>query len=153
MMENFTFQPCDELKDLILQLYRKLTSGGVREYAGQLYSRQDGALLIGSQPEDRHEDYAAILGFYQAAGEVVEEVQVDEITARAEGASGWVFDRVIARLPDGLEVPVRHTYVFHREGGAWKVVHAHISVAILDKDLGRVFRLKKREANEDLGAQ
>lgn len=131
-------QPDDELKDLILQLYEKMARGGVREVAGQLYSRQEGTLLIGSQPEDRHTGYAAILGFYQAAGEVVSEVRVEEITARVEGAFGWVFDRVTARLPDGLEVPVRHTYVFHREEEAWKVVHAHISVGIPDKDLGRV---------------
>ena len=128
-------QPTDEVKALILRLYEKLASGGVHEYARQLYSQQDGVLLIGSEPEDRYAGYEAILGFYRAAGDMVAEVQVDEILARVEGASGWVFDRVTARLPDGLEVPVRHTYVFHREGEAWKVIHAHISVPIPDQSL------------------
>jgi ketosteroid isomerase-like protein len=39
-------------------------------------------------------------------------------------------------LPKYIEIPVRHTYVFQREGDGWKIVHAHISVGVSDESLG-----------------
>lgn len=132
-------QSSTELKELILQLYEKEASGGLFDFARQLYSNQENVLLIGSEPDDRYEGYQEIIRFYKMAGASGVEIQMDEIQAYAEGLFGWVVDRVTARLPGGLEVSVRHTYVFHREEDAWRVVHAHISVGIPDKDLGRIF--------------
>lgn len=101
-------------------------------------------LLIGSEPADRYEGYEAITDFYRRAGASVVEIKVDSMKAYSEGPCGWVVDQVTARLPNGLEVPVRHTYLFHQEENKWKMVHAHISVAIPDKILMRIF---KRESN------
>jgi hypothetical protein len=61
---------------------------------------------------------------------------VEFLKAYQERVFGWVIDRVIAKLPDTIEIPVRHTYVFLEEDAAWKIVHTHISVAVPDESLG-----------------
>ena len=130
-------QPCDEIKNLIMQLYASETSGGLVNLARQLYSSQEGVILIGSDPQDRYEDYQSIIHFYAVASAAVLDIKLAEINAYCENAVGWVVDRVIAKLPNGIEVPVRHTYIFHQENDAWKIVHAHISVGIADNEIGK----------------
>jgi len=134
--ENTAMQPSPELEDLIRQLYDKEASGGLFDFAKHLYSRQEGVSVIGSEPNDRHEGYEAIIHFYEAAGASGVEIKADELKAYCEGAFGWVVDHVTAKLPNGIEIPVRHTYIFHREDDAWKIVHAHISVGVTDESLG-----------------
>jgi hypothetical protein len=129
-------QPSIELENLILQLYQKLTSGRVLEFIKGLYSRRDGVLVIGSDPAEWLTDYESIIGFYEANGAAGNEINVDEARAFYEGAFGWVVDRVTVSLPDGNKVPVRHTYIFHNEMDEWKIVHAHISVAISNESIG-----------------
>lgn len=129
-------QSSDELKKLIIQLYKNEASGRIFDFARHLYSRQEGTLLIGSEPGDRYEGYDAIIHFYKEAGTVALEIIVDEIDAYTEGAFGWAVDHVTARLPNGTEIPVRHTYIFNLEEGGWRIIHAHISVGVLDENLG-----------------
>ncbi len=129
-------QSSDELKSIVLQLYENEKSGGLFDFARRLYSHQDGVLVIGSEPDDRYEGHEAITHFYKRAGDAVLEIKVDDLKAYCEGTFGWAVDRVTAKLPNGLEVPVRHTYVFHIENGAWKIVHSHISVGVPDESLG-----------------
>jgi ketosteroid isomerase-like protein len=133
-------QPSDELRNLILQFYKKEASRGIFDFSRQLYSRQEGVLVIGSEPGDRYEGYEAIIDFYKTAGALNLEIRVDDLKAFSEGAFGWVADRVTARLPDGIDIPVRHTYVLHRENDEWKIVHAHISVGIPDDQLGVILK-------------
>jgi hypothetical protein len=128
--------PSIELQNLVLQLYGREASGGLFDFAKRLYSRQDGVSLIGSEPNDWYEDYESIIRFYEAASASGVEIKVDDLKAYEEGIFGWAVDRVTAKLPKGVEVPVRHTYIFHREDDAWKIVHAHISVGIPDESLG-----------------
>jgi len=93
-------------------------------------------LVIGSEPDDRYEGYEAIMGFYGGESASGVDIRVDEIKAYGEGAFGWVVDHVTARLRNGLEIPVRHTYVFQQEEEGWKIVHTHISVGVPDESLG-----------------
>jgi len=92
-------------------------------------------LVIGSEPNDRYEDYESIIRFYDAAGAVGLEINVEDLKAYRENTFGWVIDRVLARLPNGVEIPVRHTYIFHQENDEWKIIHTHISVGIPDEQL------------------
>jgi ketosteroid isomerase-like protein len=125
-----------ELARLIQQLYVTETSGGLFDFAELLYSRQDCVLLIGSEPNDCHEGYEEIIRFYHETGAARLEIRVNKLKTYQEGGFGWVIDQVIVKLPSGIEVPVRHTYLFHREDDGWKIVHAHISVGVSDESLG-----------------
>jgi ketosteroid isomerase-like protein len=40
-----------------------------------------------------------------------------------------------ARLPNGTEIPCRHTLVLHREEGEWKLVHEHVSIGVRNEEL------------------
>lgn len=130
-------QSSAELKSLVIQLYEKEASGGLFDLARRLYSHQDGVIVIGSEPGDRYEGYEAIIRFYETAGASGVEIKVDDIKAYREDSFGWVVDRVTARLPNGIEVPVRHTYIFQKENEVWKIVHAHISVGVPDESIGK----------------
>ena len=125
-----------ELKNLILQLYGSKESGRLLDVARRLYSRQDGVIVIGSEPNDRYEGYESIIHFYKAASAVVMEIEIEDLEAYYEGKFGWVVDNVLAKLPNGVEIPIRHTYIFNKENDGWKIVHAHISVGIPDESVG-----------------
>jgi SnoaL-like domain len=129
-------QTSAELEGITRQLYDNETSSGLFDFTRRLYSRQKGVSLIGSEPNDKYDDYEAIVHFYEAAGASGVEIRVDDLKAYSEGTFGWVTDRVTAKLPNGIEIPVRHSYIFHREGNEWKIVHAHISVGVSDESLG-----------------
>jgi hypothetical protein len=58
-----------------------------------------------------------------------------DIEAYVEGDLGWFADRPRFVLLDGTEVPFRHTGVFRREGGEWKLVQAHTSLGIPNEDV------------------
>jgi ketosteroid isomerase-like protein len=45
-------------------------------------------------------------------------------------------DRVMVKLPNDVELPVRHTRIFHKENGAWKMVHLHVSIAVPNEKIG-----------------
>jgi len=125
-----------ELENLIRRFYSQEGSGGLLEFARQLYSQHEGVILVGSQPGDIFEGHQAILAMYQQADAMNLEIRVDELKAWQGGDFGWVVDWVTARLPEGLDLQIRHTYLFHREAGSWKIVHTHISVGIEDGKLG-----------------
>jgi ketosteroid isomerase-like protein len=44
------------------------------------------------------------------------------------GDVGWTVDRPTIELASGERFDTRLIRVFHREDGAWKIVHAHTSV-------------------------
>ena len=52
---------------------------------------------------------------------------------------GWTADWVTVKLPNGLELPVRHTRIFHQEDGSWKMVHLHVSVAVPDEKIDLLY--------------
>jgi class 3 adenylate cyclase len=53
----------------------------------------------------------------------------EALQAWVEGSVGWVADRPTFVLPDGQELPLRLTAVFHLERGHWKMVQYHLSIA------------------------
>lgn len=129
-------QPSEEIKSIVSRLYEKEALGTLFDFAKHIYSKQEGVIVIGTDPKDRYNDYAAISRFYELTSASVLEIRVDTLNAFSEGSVGWAVDQVTARLPSGIEIPVRHTYVFHQEGDGWKIVHTHISLSVPDESLG-----------------
>jgi hypothetical protein len=125
-------QPCDELKNIVLHHYGKFDSGGQAESVKEMYSLQEGVVVIGNDPNEWFDDRDAILTFMQAGAASKMEITVQNLKACSEGGVGWTMDRVSVKLPSGVEIPVRHMRIFHKEDGAWKMVHLHVSVAVPD---------------------
>jgi hypothetical protein len=130
MSEEATMQPCDELKNLVLQNLEKEGSGKIIEVVQSSYSHQEGALIIGSDFKHWFEGYDAIFNFYAPADGTPLNIRVETLKAFCEGTVGWTVDRVWLIQPDGNEIPIRHTRIFHQEDGAWKIVHNHVSIAV-----------------------
>jgi hypothetical protein len=119
-----------EIKNIILQLYEKEGSGGVLEFAERFYSRQEGLLFIGTDPEEWYMDHELIISLYKESADAGLEIKMSDLLAYSEGTVGWAADCVKVNLPNGNEVLVRHTYILHKENNEWKIVHTHISVVV-----------------------
>ena len=126
-----------ELKDLILGWYENINSGEILGPVERFFSRQQGFLAIGNAPDEWYESFASIFSAYKGtASQGPLEVKVRDLNAYSEGTVGWTLDRVTLKLPNGSEIPFRHTFVFHKENGEWKIVHAHYSVSVSNEDIG-----------------
>jgi len=129
-------QLCDELKTMVLHHYGKFEAGGQAETIQEMYSLQEGVVIIGNDPNEWFDDRESILAFMQAGGSSKLEITVQNLRAYSEGSVGWTMDRVTVKLPNGAEIPIRHTRIFHREDGVWKLVHLHVSIAVPNDSFG-----------------
>jgi hypothetical protein len=129
-------QPCDELKNIVLHHYGNFDSGGQADSIKDTYSLEEGVVIIGNDPNEWYDDRDSLLAWIKAGGSVKAEITVHNLKALSEGSVGWTMDRVSVRLPNGVEVPIRHTRIFHKEDGAWKMVHLHASIAVPNEKIG-----------------
>lgn len=66
-----------------------------------------------------------------------------ELSAFEEGTIGWAADKANLQLPNGQDIPVRVTTVFHKEDGEWKIVQHHVSVGVPNVEIiGRQLTVK-----------
>ena len=127
-------QPCPEPRNLVLQNYEKEASGEILEVVGR-YSQQEGVTVIGTDPDEWFEGYEAIYQFYAPANGSRLDVKVEVLKAYSQGNVGWTIDRVKVKFPNGVELPIRHSRIFEKEEGGWKIVHNHISVAVPNEQI------------------
>lgn len=130
-------QPCDELKNIVLQHYGKFHSGEQAYSIEDTYSRQEGVVIISNDPNEWFDDRSSIDAYIKAGGSSHLDIEVQNIAAYSEGSVGWTADRVTVKLPNGVDIPVRHTRIFHKEHGAWKMVHLHVSIAVPKESIGK----------------
>jgi hypothetical protein len=128
-------EPSAELENLIRHLYEKEAPGGQLGFAKRFYSRQEDVLFIGTDPDECFGDYESIIRFYEANAAGLE-IEIDDLKAFCEETVGWAVDRVTVILPNGVEIPIRHTYIFHKENNEWKIIHTHISIPVPNESIG-----------------
>ena len=133
-------QPCDEFKNIVLRHYGKFDTGDQAETIQEIYSPQEGVVIIGNDPKEWFDDRESILAFMKAGGSSKLEITVQNFKGYYEGSVGWTMDRVNVQLPNGVEIPIRHTRIFHQEDGMWKMVHLHVSVAVPDESMEILYR-------------
>lgn len=128
--------PSIEIKDAVLGLYESVTAGDVGAIE-RLFSRQSGVLTIGSDPSEWWADYDTIVGAFKAQFREsgTRQIKAGELTTFAEGTVGWSADRRTMRLPNGKELTIRETFIFHKEDGDWKIVQMHASLAVPNTEL------------------
>lgn len=123
--------PSEEIKKAVLDLYESLSSGDVGAIA-RMFSHQSGVLAIGSDPNEWWADYDTINQVFKAQfGEgTPKPIRPSDLHAFAEGTVGWASERRRSQLPNGKEIAIRETFVFHQEEGEWKIVQLHVSLGI-----------------------
>ena len=128
----------DELRDLTLRFYEAATTGDLSFFERHV-SRQEGAVFVGTDPNEWWEGFEAFVEAMRAQSEAMEgEMQIvaGRLQAYQEGSIGWVIDRDASfQLPDGKEIPFRNTLVFRREDGEWKLVHEHASIGVRNEEM------------------
>jgi SnoaL-like domain len=126
-------QSCEELKNLVLRHYGKFSSGSQSETIHEMYSLQDGVVIIGAGPDEWFDDREGILRVIKEGSTTKLDIHVQNLKACCEGSVGWTMDRVLVKLPNGVEIPIRHTRIFQQEDGTWKMVHLHVSMGVSDE--------------------
>jgi hypothetical protein len=127
----------DELRDLTMRLYEAEASGDI-SFIEEHFSRQDGAVYIGSDPNEWWEGFEAFVVAMRSQSEAMGGMQIvsGQLQAYREGNFGWSIDHdALFRLADGTEIPFRNTCVFHQEDGEWKLTHAHTSIGVRNEEM------------------
>ena len=126
----------DELRDLTLRFYEATATGDL-PFLKRHLSRQEGAVFLGTDPHERWEGFEAFVEAMRAQAEAQWGAQAGmqivpgQLQAYQEGNVGWAIDcDPLFRLPDGLEMPFRSSWVYRREDGEWKLVHVHASIGV-----------------------
>lgn len=100
-------------------------------------SRQSGVLGIGSDPKEwfeSHEELTQVFG-KQMSRMPSFEFTTKRTAAYEEGDVGWAAVDATWTFPKMDPLSTRLTLVFHREGGAWKIVLLQTSFAFPDEEV------------------
>ena len=104
-----------ELRELTRRFYEAVARGD-EAFLKRLVSRREGALFIGTDANEWWEGSESFLRAMRAQAEALGgnlHIVPGQLQAYREGTLGWVVDRgPTLRLPNGTEVPCRHTLVF-----------------------------------------
>lgn len=125
-----------ELEDLTRKLYHAISSADAAFFERYL-SRSESCVVIGTAPDEWWEDYAAALDPIRkqmaSVGDAVELVAGD-VRAYREGEVGWVADQPTLKV-GAVAALCRHTSVFVREEGEWRIAQHHFSIGVSNEDV------------------
>jgi hypothetical protein len=129
-----------EVREAMLRFYDRLSASDVASF-DRLVSQEPATLVIGTAPGEWVTERDRLRFGFEAEGVRIE---AGEPLGYEEGSLGWVVDQPRFFLPDGSAMQTRLTAVLRREGGAWKLVHMHVSVGVPDDE---VVELQQRWAS------
>ncbi len=122
-----------ELRDLTLRIAEAVGNGDAA-FLERHTSRWEGVAFLGTDPDEWWTDLAGLtraLAEQRQAGVVV---VPGEPLAYQEGDVGWAVDRGLRFRLGDQEFPFRLSVVYHREDGAWKMVHFHSSIGVPNEE-------------------
>jgi ketosteroid isomerase-like protein len=124
-----------ELRDVMTRFYDALSSGDL-SFFDRHFSQSETVRGIGTDPDEwwQGADVVRVWKEQLAAMGGSMPLVPGDLEAYAEGSVGWVADRAALKLPDGNEVPLRVTVVFHKEDGEWKLVQSHASIGVPNEE-------------------
>lgn len=122
--------PSVEVRDTVLEFYRRMLAGEA-EAANDLITRDPAMIFIGSAGE-WVDDQATLRSGTQVDTEGLE--AGPNPVGYANGDVGWFADQPEWVFADGSRAQMRMSAVLQREPVGWKIVHAHLSVAVPDNE-------------------
>jgi hypothetical protein len=122
--------PSPEIRDTMLQFYRHMLAGEA-DAANDLISMDPSMLIIGSAGE-WVDDQTVLRGTYQVETEGL--VAGEKPAGWENGDVGWFSDQPEWVFADGSRARMRMTAILQSEPAGWKIVNAHMSVAVPDNE-------------------
>ena len=125
------------VREAIPRCYDVFLSGDV-EGSIRLLTQEEGAIGIGTDPEEWADSRAEFVAFLEAQMTEAEAVRIkagENPRCFEEGSVGWVADRPTFVVADGSIVPSRMTAVMRQEDGEWKLVQAHWSIGVANQEV------------------
>lgn len=123
---------CPEIEELTRQLYHAVSSAQLTFFEERV-SRADGIVFTGTEAQEWWEDRRSLMDAMRAqmsaAGPGTLTLMAGDVRAYSEGDVAWVADRPTIDL-GGMVVACRHTSVFVREAGEWRIVQHHFSIGV-----------------------
>jgi ketosteroid isomerase-like protein len=105
-------------------------------WADRHLSNQSELHAVGTDPSDWFEGEQAFAQLRQEMAEMSDiTFSPGTISAYEEGTVGWGIARPTLALPNGKQVSLRWSAVFHQEAGQWKLVQYHASVGVPNEQL------------------
>jgi ketosteroid isomerase-like protein len=123
-----------KIRKLLDELIEAQNSGDAPRLRTMLSERDD-AVHIGTDAGEWWSSGQFVDGVATAGGEDDIRVIADDIDVHVQGDIAWVEGRGRFTRTDGAERPVRVTGVLVREGGQWKLVQSHSSIAVPNTDI------------------
>jgi ketosteroid isomerase-like protein len=130
-------EPSIEIEELIRGWF-EATANGDASWRDRYVSRHPSLKLVGTEPDDWLEGYAAYKFLKDEAARLGGDVTIDleDVTGYEEGTVGWGVARPAVTLPDGRRITSRWSAVFHLNGTEWKIVQLHSSFGVPASSLG-----------------
>lgn len=127
-----------EVRDAVAKFVDRFGAGDLDGFDASI-SADEQAFIIGTQRWV--DDRAEWIGNFRAlvdkglvgAGGLGLRIDAGEIRGFGAGAFGWAVAWIAFVFPGGNRLPARFTAVLRQESGDWRIVHAHISVAVPDE--------------------
>lgn len=124
-----------ELEELARELYDAVSTADIGFFERRL-TRGPGLVVIGTAPEEWWRDRDAALDAIRAQMKSVGsgvEVTAGDLRGWRIGDVGFIADRPTIRF-SGITAECRHTSVFAREDGEWRLVQHHFSIGVSNVD-------------------
>jgi hypothetical protein len=112
------------------------TANDESTWADRHLSHRSELLTVGTDP---HEWFGGEKAFEHMKREMKQAADIKfspgEINAYEEGTVGWGTARPTLDLPNGKQVAIRWSAVFHQEDDVWKMVQFHASIGVPNEQL------------------
>lgn len=124
-----------ELSEIVLSFYQAMEAAD-EGYVSSFFAHEEGALAIGSDPNEWIAGYDAITRVVGAQFREMKGIQIKpgNVEAYSAGNTGWAADRFGLQFPNGLTLPFRVTMTFHNQADGWKAVQMHMSLGVPNED-------------------
>lgn len=128
---------CAEVEELTRGLYEAVSRADLAWFEERL-ARTTPLAVVGTAPDEWWDDRATLLHALRAqmdaAGAHSVLLTAGDLRADREGDVAWIADRPALRV-GSVSVECRHTALFVREGGAWRLVQHHFSVGVPNEEV------------------
>jgi hypothetical protein len=125
-------QPAASIVQAVQKFYQRMRGADMAGF--EEFISTDPSLVVMGSAGERFSKRETLRGVFRLKNEGLE--AGPHPLGWESGDFAWFVDEPDWVFPDGSRVHMRFTVVAHREAGAWRFVHWHLSVPVPDEEAG-----------------